>query len=69
MVAVSVIILGEIIHNNLPICHIFPSILRYIVVGQEKHYVYAFRPNTNSLGWPAYRIGKGFDPSWYVFFK
>ena len=38
-VAIQVIFLGEIIHNNLPICHIFPSIFRYIFVGQKKMFL------------------------------
>ena len=33
--AIRVIFLRALIHNNLPICHIIPTVFRYIVVRQK----------------------------------
>ena len=46
---IRVILLGELIHKNLSIRHIFPPVFRYIVVGQKKNCVCDFHPAANSL--------------------
>ena len=41
---------GYLIQNIFTLCHIFPSIIRYIVVGQKKNSVCDFHPFSDSLG-------------------
>ena len=60
VIAIQVILLGAVLHNNLPISHIVLSVFRYIVVGQKNN-VCAFHPSANLLVYQGYLIGKIFE--------